>query len=39
MNKFLKVFSLFVFFLANFAANTPSQLGLYQMEAPNELKK
>ena len=38
MKKVLKFLSLFVLVVAEFAANTPSQLGSYQMDAPNNLK-
>lgn len=39
MRKFLKIFSVFIFLLAKISANTPSQLGVYQIETPDELKK
>ncbi|RGE91322.1 cyclic lactone autoinducer peptide [Coprobacillus sp. AM23-9LB] len=39
MKKVLKFLSLFVLVVAEFAANTPSQLGSYQMDAPKQLKK
>ncbi len=39
MNKYLKYVSIFVLFIAQIAANTPSQLGSYQPEVPCGLKK
>lgn len=39
MKKVLKFLSVFVLVVAEFAANTPSQLGSYQMDAPKQLKK
>lgn len=39
MKKVLLCFSAFVFMVASFAANTPSQLGLYQIKAPEKLNK
>lgn len=39
MNKIFKYIGLLVFYIACFAANTPSQLGSYQIEAPKSLKK
>lgn len=38
MNKCLKYISIFVLFIAQFAANTPSQLGSFQLKAPSKLK-
>ena len=37
--KILKYLSLFILVIAQFAAATPSQLGSYQAEVPNKLKK
>ena len=39
MRKLLKFVSIFVLVVAQFAANTPSQLGSYQLTAPKQLKK
>ena len=39
MKKILKYLSLFILVIAQFAAATPSQLGSYQAEVPNKLKK
>lgn len=39
MKKILKFTSMVMFVVAKFAANTPSQLGAYQLKAPNQLKK
>ena len=39
MKKYLKYISVFVLLVAQFAANTPSQLGSYQPEVPAKLRK
>ena len=39
MKKVLKFLSVLVLVVAEFAANTPSQLGSYHMDAPKQLKK
>lgn len=39
MKKYLFYVSAFVLLAAQFAANTPSQFGSFQLEAPKELKK
>lgn len=39
MKKYLKYVGAFVLLVAQFAANTPSQLGAFQLEAPQKLKK
>ena len=39
MKKVLKFLSVLVLVVAEFAANTPSQLGSYQMDAPKQQKK
>lgn len=39
MKKYLKYISVFVLLIAQIAAGTPSQLGSYQPEIPEKLKK
>lgn len=38
MKKILYLVSAFVFFVAKFSANTPSQIAHFQPEAPSRLK-
>lgn len=39
MKKHLYLLSAFVLFVAQFAASTPSQIGHFQAEVPEKLKK
>lgn len=39
MKKYLKYVAVMVLFVAQFSANTPSQLGAFQLKAPEKLKK
>ena len=39
MKKHLYLLSVFVLFVAQFAASTPSQIGHFQAEVPEKLKK
>ncbi|MFR1688165.1 MAG: AgrD family cyclic lactone autoinducer peptide [Massilimicrobiota timonensis] len=39
MKKILVYVSIFILAIAKIAANTPSQLGSFQLDAPKKLKK
>lgn len=39
MKKILKAITTFILFISYFAANTSSQLGTFQIDAPDSLKK